>query len=391
MIKFPKIMSKHKKMSAFMISFSIHLAILVLAFSFVAFTVIEKKDRIFEAPPKSRPSVKLRKLRVPVELEKKQKQKINLKKRIVSKPKINPEFVNVNMPEVIGDRGSGDYGSSGNDLSGSLGFNFEMPDLFGSNRKGAGNDFVGYFYDLKQTHKKEPSEIGKLLAMSKPDDWEDPLFIEAQDKYKDIVTSFLKSWNDNDLERYYKAPREKFAKSFCIPQIYANEAPKAFGVEKNVKPSKWLVHYKGQIAAPETGRYRFHGRGDDVLSVRVKRKLVLDAGVVKSSWESSDPDNYKYDMYNDFGTVIGDWIFLQKDAPVPMEVLIGEDPGGDFFCQLYIEKDDETYPMNLESGYLQRPILPIFKTTNLNEQVVIQMKINSDWATTNGPNYGILK
>ena len=43
MIKFPKIMSKHKKMSAFMISFSIHLAILVLAFSFVAFTVIEKK------------------------------------------------------------------------------------------------------------------------------------------------------------------------------------------------------------------------------------------------------------------------------------------------------------------------------------------------------------
>ena len=96
-------------------------------------------------------------------------------------------------------------------------------------------------------------------------------------------------------------------------------------------------------------------------------------------------------MYNNFGTVIGDWIFLQKDAPVPMEVLIGEDPGGDFFCQLYIEKDDETYPMNMESGYLQRPILTIFKTTNLNEQVVIQMKINSGWATNNGPNYGILK
>ena len=74
MIKFPKIMSKHKKMSAFMISFSIHLAILVLAF-FVAFTVIEKKDRIFEAPPKSRPSVKLRKLRVPVELEKNRNKK----------------------------------------------------------------------------------------------------------------------------------------------------------------------------------------------------------------------------------------------------------------------------------------------------------------------------
>ena len=81
--------------------------------------------------------------------------------------------------------------------------------------------------------------------MSKPDDWEDPLFKEAQDKYKDVVISFLKSWNDNDLNVFTKHLREKFAKSFCIPQIYANEAPKAFGVEKSVKPSKWLVHYKG--------------------------------------------------------------------------------------------------------------------------------------------------
>ena len=52
------------------------------------------------------------------------------------------------------------YGSGGDSVSGSLGFNFEMPDLFGSNRKGVGNDFVGYFYDLKQTKKGELSEIG---------------------------------------------------------------------------------------------------------------------------------------------------------------------------------------------------------------------------------------
>ena len=76
------------------------------------------------------------------------------------------------MPEVIGDRGSGDYGSSSGNLGSSLGFNFET-DLFGSNRKGAGNDFVGYFYDLKQTLKKSPlkSKLSLLL-----DDWEDPLY-----------------------------------------------------------------------------------------------------------------------------------------------------------------------------------------------------------------------
>ena len=88
-----------------------------------------------------------------------------------------------------------------------------MPDLFGSNRKGAGNDFVGYFYDLKTNVQKRALEIGKLLAMSKPDDWEDPL-IEAQDKYKDIVISFLKSWNDNDLERYLQSTQRKICKIF---------------------------------------------------------------------------------------------------------------------------------------------------------------------------------
>ena len=96
-------------------------------------------------------------------------------------------------------------------------------------------------------------------------------------------------------------------------------------------------------------------------------------------------------MYNNFGVVIGDWIFLQKNNPVPMEVLIGEDPGGDFFCQLYIQKDDFNYPINVESGYLERPVLPIFKTTNLNHEVIQQMKINSKWASADGLNFGILK
>ena len=391
MKKFKLFLNKHKKSSAVMISFSIHLFIVILAFSFVAFTVIEKKERVFEAPPQKRPAMKLKKLKIPVDMKKTQKKKVELKRRIVAKQKIDPKFSEIIMPDIIGDKGTSGYGSGGDSVSGSLGFNFEMPDLFGSNRKGAGNDFVGYFYDLKQTKKGELSEIGELLSMAKPSDWEDPLFKQAQDKYKIVVLSFLKSWNENELKPFYKAPREKFTKSFCIPPIYADEAPRAFGVQNEVKPSKWLIHYKGQIAAPETGRYRFFGRADDVLAVRVKKNLVLDAGIVKSNWESSDPNNYKFDMYNNFGVVIGDWIFLQKNNPVPMEVLIGEDPGGDFFCQLYIQKDEFNYPIKIESGYLERPVLPIFKTTNLNHEVIQQMKINSNWASSDGPNFGILK
>jgi hypothetical protein len=44
----------------------------------------------------------------------------------------------------------------------------------------------------------------------------------------------------------------------------------------------------------------------------------------------------------------------------PMEVLIGEWPGGDFKAWLLIEKDGEKYEKDAQGN----PILPIFKLTN---------------------------
>ena len=46
-----------------------------------------------------------------------------------------------------------------------------------------------------------------------------------------------------------------------------------------------------------------------------------------------------------FGVVIGDGYFY-KNNPVPMEVLIGEDPGGDFLSIIY-SKDEFNYPIKM--------------------------------------------
>ena len=101
-----------------------------------------------------------------------------------------------------------------------------------------------------------------------------------------------------------------------------------------------LALYKGEISAPETGKYRFVGRGDDVLIVRVKKRVVLDASLnPQTGWSGDDPLNYKYDAYYDFGLVLGDWIYLREGDEVQMEVLIGEEPGGGFHCQLYIQQE----------------------------------------------------
>ena len=133
-----------------------------------------------------------------------------------------------------------------------------------------------------------------------------------------------------------------------------------------------------------------------------KKRLVIDASWIRlAEWESSDPNNEKYENYNkDKRCVIGDWFHLERGRPIDMEVLIGEEPGGHFFCQLYIEKQGEPYPTTTETYEIdkagttetvQRPILPIFKTANVPDKVVEQMNVRSDWATVDGPSFGMLK
>jgi hypothetical protein len=388
--------ASHSKSSALVVSVVIHVVLIAVALSYVAVNVLIKEDPTFEAAPVKRPKMKLKKLTIPVNIKKKKIQKPKLRKNIVSKPKT--KSVVLKMPEMVGIKGGTGYLANGG--LGSLGFDMEIPDLFGSNKRGKGNEFVGQFYDLKQTKDGRITEIGELVANAKSTDFGSDPDLKASSKlYKEVVRRFLSGWNASILKRYFKAPQEKFATTFMIPKISADEAPKAFGVEKQVKPMKWLALYQGQISAPETGKYRFCGRADDIMAVRVKKRLVLDASFMNASgWESEDPNNKKYEMYSNSGVVIGDWILLQKDKPVPMEVLIGEEPGGVFFCQLYIEQEGVDYPVRTEQyekdkvkETLQRPILPIFKTADFSDKMVEQMKVNPNWATVEGPNFGIIK
>jgi hypothetical protein len=400
MIERKRFFSSHAKSSALVTSVLLHVALLVAAISLVAVKVVIKPESQFEAKEIKRPRMNLRKLQVPVK-ESRRNAAPRLRQNILAKPK-SPSM-DIRMPEMVGVRGGMGYGA-GSGLAG-LGFGFEIPDLFGSNRRGSGNEFIGHFYDLKQTPAGRPTDIGELLARAQSSDWEtDPDLIEASRLYREVVQRFLAGWNAGRLDNYFMAPREKFATTFVIPMIDAEEAPRAFGVEEQVKPMKWLALYRGQIVAPETGKYRFCGRGDDVLAVRVRKELVLDASFMNASgWRSSDPNSSKYAIYGSDnpwlgGMVIGDWFDLQAGRPMPMEVLLGEDPGGKFFCQLYVEREGESYPIRTETypnpdtkdiETLRRPILPIFKTAEIPENVSRQMDVNPEWASLEGPSFGV--
>ena len=193
---------------------------------------------------------------------------------------------------------------------------------------------IGTLYDLKQTSGRQPTAMVDAKTGIPP--------------YRAAVRDFLEAgWSPGKLSKFFKAPDTLISGQLFITGRSANDAPKAFEVEKLMKPSRWVVHYRCYVEVPSSLPFRFVGSGDDFLLVRWNRKIALDDG-----YETylAGGGNYK-----DFGVKVtqeykvdrrpgglhrlkaGPWIQVTKGTKVPVEVLIGETPGGVFDCYLAIE------------------------------------------------------
>jgi hypothetical protein len=128
--------ARHAKSSAALVSLAIHAVLLVVAISFVAVTVIQKKDTEFEAKPVNRPKMQLKKLQVPVNIQKKRVKQPRLRKRIVVQPKLNQNVPDIKMPEITGVKGGLGTASGGFGVSGGIGFTMPEVELFGIKSKG---------------------------------------------------------------------------------------------------------------------------------------------------------------------------------------------------------------------------------------------------------------
>jgi len=190
-----------------------------------------------------------------------------------------------------------------------------------------GTALIGILYDLKQTQLREKT------GMDLPG-------------YGKVIDEFLsKNWDESVLNRYYRVTQPLYTTQIFIPVMPASAGPKAFGEEKVIKPELWLIHYKGQVAAPSTGVWRFWGYGGEVCSVAVNSKTVLVANhaFVKTPlvhWKSPQPPGQPAGSGS---LVAGDWISLKAGEIVDLDVLIGERGGGTFDCFLLIEKLGDNY------------------------------------------------
>jgi len=205
---------------------------------------------------------------------------------------------------------------------------------------------IGTLYDCKQNQKRAKLPMGSR-------------------NYDELTNEFLSSnWDEAVLNRYYRVSQPLYTTQIFVPLSPAIRAPIAFGVEKVVEPSFWMIHYKGQVAPPSTGRWRFWGYGSEICSVAVNENTVLASNWIEAAqlrpiatpglhWKSSAPPGRS--VHRGLLTA-GSWMSLKAGEVVDLDVLIGERAGGNFCAVLLIEKEGDTYEMN--AGH---PVYPIFQ------------------------------
>ena len=230
-----------------------------------------------------------------------------------------------------------------------------MP-MFGFKEAQAGGSFSVRLYDLKQfpSHKPNP-DLGKLNATG---------------LIRQEVQKFIKNgWSSAYLSKFLRAPITLFPGQIFVPEIFSEEAPKAFGADQyiKVKPDAcWVALYKGRVSPPVSGKFRFVGVGDDILIVRLDGRIVLDAGgQIMTNFKTDRPSNAydywsnKWNIDNRGGFVVGNGMDLKAGQFYDIQVVFS-DQGG--FCAGMILFEQEG--VNYDKDSKGNPILPIFRVVN---------------------------
>jgi len=204
--------------------------------------------------------------------------------------------------------------------------------------KSGGKGLEGTFYDLKQdkTRHRQPVQMASVLK------------------------SFMDSgWNKSVFQKYFSPNIKLKSVRTFIPVLGPEEATRAFEVEKEVEKSQWVILYSGTVIAPKSGKFRFRGRGDNILAVRITKGGVSEnvffdtAGGFDSlrklfpgtkSIPGGQPPGAvgsKEKRPND--TSYGPWFEVKTGEEIQIDIIMGELPGTNFEAILMIEEEGKTY------------------------------------------------
>lgn len=237
--------------------------------------------------------------------------------------------------------------AQGSGLSSGGGGNSGIGNGFGAST-GAATQLTGYLIDFKQSLHRDPT--GMDLT-----------------HYYDLLRKYIATgWDDSTFDPYYRSRDPVYTNTVAISTRPSEEAPKAFGLENQVQPGMWAIHYHAKVQAPSEGDYQFAGFADNILVVRIAGQTVLDAGwdALTADQHLHQPLGYAFPSYIAPAQQMGRDPHLRQGIPfhldagatVDLDVLIGDDGG---LCSFFllVQKKGGTY----ESGPDGSIKLPFFQ------------------------------
>ena len=335
-----------------LISIIVHLIVLLLAALWVVSSVRPERKALFKGGDNAASAVQH-----PVRMSNTQPKLDTLTKRL----SVDSPSSTVSLPDLPSTPDSGPSAPAISEKLGNIGGaggpkGPVMP-MFGFKDAQTGGALRGYLYDFKQNPQKQPNSALARLG---------PQQLAIKE-----VSDFIKSdWREESLRPFFRSPTPLYATQIFVPVMSANEAPKAYGVEKDVRPMAWMAHYKGRVSPPKTAVYRFVGCGDDLMAVRLDGKLVLDCGgSTVSNFKSDRPGapSYGYTYHDDEwnrrmrgGFVVGHRMELRAGLFYNLDLVFSEGPGGKFCAMLLVQEEGAAY--DKDSG--GNPILPVFRVAD---------------------------
>ncbi len=248
--------------------------------------------------------------------------------------------------------------------------------LFGLRTAGSGT-LTGTFYDFKQTATGQPTNMA--IADEK-------FMAEAERKPNDANFRFIgqfanSGFTEGMVVNYFKGPSPLYASQIFVPMILADDGPKEFNLADKVRPRRWAIVYRGKVTPPESGHYRFVGLADDYLIVRLRGRLVLDGSLGHPTGKKPNKEYQYAGLSPVYRCDEGDAFEVSAGEHCDIEILIGEQPGGDFCAFLMLEKEGVNFGIDPKGG----PILPIFKVgpgeSNRNGRGVPATLPDQSWST----------
>ena len=220
--------------------------------------------------------------------------------------------------------GGGSGGGEGTGIGIGKGGGHNFVSLFGAKGLGAPG-LPGTLYDLKQFADGTPTPMQKDVHA-----------------YEDFLRDFVKKWDTDKLQKYFRSDVPIVAERIFIPVINDTAAPAAFDVADKVKAGRWLVIYEGKITSPVSGKIRLWGVGDDTMVVNWNGKNVLDSGYflttvpapgngrgyTKPVLGSDDIIKKGYHFYAKVPFRSSTWLEVAKGRDYPVRIAIGEIYGG---------------------------------------------------------------